>query len=205
MEFAVDDTFPKFEEAFVEVLGARVHYLHAGSGRPLLLIHGLVGSSVNWRKNIDELATEASVYAIDLTNAGKSQRVRGLDAGLEATADRIAAIMDALGLEYADVAGHSHGGSVALILAARHPERVRSLILFAPANPFCAQADMMIRFYSSFSGGLLAKLAPYVPLRLKIDCAWGGCTAIRRALVKIVCRSISTACGFRGRSITSLR
>ena len=35
----------KYEEAFVDVAGARVHYLHAGSGKPMLLIHGLVGSS----------------------------------------------------------------------------------------------------------------------------------------------------------------
>jgi pimeloyl-ACP methyl ester carboxylesterase len=164
----VVDRSPTIEEAFVEVLGVRVHYLHAGLGRPLLLIHGLVGSSVNWRKNIGTLAQEASVYAIDLINAGRSQRVRDIDAGLEATADRIAAVMDTLGLQDADIAGHSHGGAAALMFAARHPERVRSLILFAPANPFCTSPDTMIRFYSSFPGRMLAKLAPYVPLRMKI-------------------------------------
>ena len=71
---------PEYEEGFVEVAGARVYYLHAGSGRPMLLIHGLVGSSANWRNNIGALAQHASVYAIDLVNMGKSQRVGGLDA-----------------------------------------------------------------------------------------------------------------------------
>src|SRR6266478_6425836 len=89
---------PGYEDKFVNVSGARVHYLHAGTGRPMVLIHGLVGSSANWRHNIAALAQHASVYAIDLVNMGKSQRVRGLDAGLRATANRVIAVMDALHL-----------------------------------------------------------------------------------------------------------
>src|ERR1700728_2783961 len=125
---------PGYEEAFVDVFGARVYYLHAGSGRPMLLIHGLVGSSANWRNNIEALSQHASVYAIDLVNMGKSQRVGGLDAGLRATAKRIVAVMDALHMPEADIAAHSHGGAVALMLAALFPRCVRTLILFAPAN-----------------------------------------------------------------------
>ena len=76
---------PKYQEVFIDVAGARVHYLHAGNGKPIVLIHGLVGASENWRNNIDALARDASVYAIDLVNMGKSQRVGGPDAGLSAT------------------------------------------------------------------------------------------------------------------------
>jgi pimeloyl-ACP methyl ester carboxylesterase len=156
-----------YEEAFVDVLGTRMHYLHAGSGRPMLLIHGLVGSSSNWRKNIDALAREASVYALDMGNMGKSQRVEGLDASLEATADRVAAAMDTLGLARAEIAGHSHGGAVALMLAARHPHRVSSLILFAPANPFSDVGDRLVRVYSTSLGRLAARFGPYLPTRIK--------------------------------------
>jgi pimeloyl-ACP methyl ester carboxylesterase len=145
-----------------------MHYLHAGAARPVLLIHGLVGSSDNWRKNIGVLAQEASVYAIDLVNAGTSERIAGLNAQLDATADRVAAAMDALGIEKADIVGHSHGGAVALMLAARHPERVRSLILFAPANPFCSYPDPMIRFYSSLPGQLLGRCGPYLPRQIQL-------------------------------------
>jgi len=159
----VQQRFPECKEAFVDVGGVRTHYLHAGSGRPLILIHGLVGSSSNWLKNIGSLAQNASVYAIDLINVGKSERISGLDPGLEATADRVAAVMEALGLEQADIVGHSHGGAVSLMLAARHPERVRSLILFAPANPFCDQPGPVIKLYTSLPGRLLAKCAPYLP------------------------------------------
>jgi 4,5:9,10-diseco-3-hydroxy-5,9,17-trioxoandrosta-1(10),2-diene-4-oate hydrolase len=140
-----------------------MHYVRAGSGRPLLLIHGLVGSGANWRRNIGALSQEASVYALDLANMGKSQRTEGLDASLEATADRIVAVMDALDLDEADIAGHSHGGAVALMLAARHPERVRSLVLFAPANPYNDLSDSIVRIYSSRWGGIVAAMAPYFP------------------------------------------
>lgn len=152
-----------YEELDIEVLGARVHCLHAGSGRPMLFLHGLVGSSLNWRRNLGALSRQASVYAIDQLNMGRSQRVRGLDAGLEATADRVAAMMTALGLDEADIVGHSHGGAVAMMVAARHRRRVRSLVLFAPANPYSNLSDFLVRVYSTPLGGLAAGSAPYFP------------------------------------------
>lgn len=155
------------EHGFVQIEGAALHYERSGVGPALLLLHGLVGSSRNWRRNIRFLAANASVYAIDLTNMGESERVIGLDAGLEATADRLAAAMDALGLETADIAGHSHGGAVAMMFAARYPERVRSLILFAPANPFCDLGHQLIWFYQTRFGGWLARQIPVLPRMLK--------------------------------------
>ena len=157
----------EIEEGFVLVGGAKVHYQRAGKGRPLLLLHGLVGSARNWRQNISFLSSMANVYAVDSFNMGESDRVPGIDAGLEATADRVVACMDALGLEEADVAGHSHGGAVAMMLAARHPKRVRRLILFAPANPFCDLGKQLIRFYQTRLGSWFARLIPFVPRMLK--------------------------------------
>jgi 4,5:9,10-diseco-3-hydroxy-5,9,17-trioxoandrosta-1(10),2-diene-4-oate hydrolase len=154
-------------EAFVSVKGVQVHYRQAGSGHPLLLLHGLVGSAMNWERNIRFLAQDASVYAIDLFNMGESERVPGLDAGLEATADRIVAFMDELGLETADIGAHSHGGAVAMMLAARHPRRVRSLILFAPANPFCDLGKQLIHFYQTRFGIWFARQIPHLPRKLK--------------------------------------
>ena len=164
---AVTDSYPRIEEAFVLVGGAKVHYQRAGTGRPLLLLHGLVGSAKNWRRNISFLSRDSAVYAVDLFNMGQSDRVPGLDAGLEATADRLATYMDAVGLDEADIAGHSHGGSVAMMFAARHPDRVRRLILFAPANPFCDLGDQLIRFYQTRLGIRLARLIPFLPRMLK--------------------------------------
>ena len=157
----------EFEEGFVEAAGARIHYLHSGSGRPMLLLHGLVGSSRNWRNNLDGLAQHASVYAIDLVNMGKSQRVGKLDPGLRAAAHRIVAVMDALELTEADIVAHSHGGAIALMLAALYPERVRRLILFAPANPYSRSGDPIVHTYSTSWGGLLARMLPYFPVRMQ--------------------------------------
>jgi 4,5:9,10-diseco-3-hydroxy-5,9,17-trioxoandrosta-1(10),2-diene-4-oate hydrolase len=157
----------QIEEAFVPVGGVKVHYQRAGTGRPLLLLHGLIGSARNWRQNIRFLSRHSSVYAVDLFNMGESERVPGLDAGLEATADRLAACMDALGLAEADIAGHSHGGAVAMMFAARHPDRVRRLILFAPANPFCNLGHQLVRFYQTRFGIWLARQIPVLPRMLK--------------------------------------
>jgi 4,5:9,10-diseco-3-hydroxy-5,9,17-trioxoandrosta-1(10),2-diene-4-oate hydrolase len=151
------------EDRFVSVDGARVHYQFSGTGKPLLLLHGLVGSGRNWRRNIGFLSRYASVYALDLFNMGESERVPGLDAGLEATADRIVDLMDSLGLKSADIAAHSHGGAIAMMLAARHPERVQKLILFAPANPFCDAGRQLIRFYNTRVGAGFARIVPSLP------------------------------------------
>lgn len=155
------------QEAFVLVEGSQVHYERAGDGRPLLLLHGLVGSAKNWRQNIGFLAQNSTVYAVDLFNMGESERVPGLNAGLEATADRVAAYMEAVGVAEADIAAHSHGGAVAMMLAARHPARVRSLILFAPANPFCDLGHQLIRFYQTRFGNWFARQIPWLPRMLK--------------------------------------
>jgi 4,5:9,10-diseco-3-hydroxy-5,9,17-trioxoandrosta-1(10),2-diene-4-oate hydrolase len=154
------------EDRFVQVEGAKVHYQFSGSGGPLLLLHGLVGSGRNWRRNIGFLSRNASVYALDLFNMGESERVPGLDASLEATADRVVALMDALGLRSVDIAAHSHGGAIAMMLTARHPERVRKLILFAPANPFCDAGRQLIRFYNTPLGTWFARMVPSLPRML---------------------------------------
>ena len=72
------------EEATVLVEGVRVHYTRAGSGPALVLVHGIVGSGRNWDRNIEFLSRFRTVYAIDMANMGTSERVKGLDASLEA-------------------------------------------------------------------------------------------------------------------------
>ena len=141
----------------------RIGYLQAGFGPALLLLHGLVGSARNWELNQPALAGVRTVYALDQENMGASDRVHGLDWGLTASADRLARAMDALGIDSADIAGTSHGGALAMVLAARHPGRVRSLLLFAPANPFCRLGAGLIRFYTSRPGSWLARQIPRMP------------------------------------------
>jgi pimeloyl-ACP methyl ester carboxylesterase len=154
------------EESTVLVDGSRLHFCRAGDGPALVLVHGLVGSSKNWEQNIAFLSRFRTVYALDLANMGTSEQVTGLNPGLEATADRLAASMAALGIDKADVGGHSHGGAIAMMLAARHPERVRRLVLFAPANPYCDLGKHLIRFYQTRAGIALARMLPKLPRML---------------------------------------
>ena len=189
----------------MQVEGAKVHYQFSGSGSPLLLLHGLVGSGRNWRRNIGFLSRYASVYALDLFNMGESERVPGLDAGLEATADRIVALMDALDLGWADIAAHSHGGAIAMMLAARHPESGAKLILFAPANPFCDAGRQLIRFYNTSSWGAVCPQGAYTAAAAPCDGAGSHVWRSQAGGGRHSLRRIRRGCGSRGRSIMCCR
>jgi pimeloyl-ACP methyl ester carboxylesterase len=71
--------------------------------------------------------------------------------------------MESLGLAEADIVGHSYGGAIALMLAALYPNRVRRLILFAPANPYSHSSDLIVRIYSTAWGRYVARILPYLP------------------------------------------
>ena len=152
-----------FTERRTVVDGHVMHSLAAGSGAPLVLIHGLLGTAACWQPAMRVLAQGARVYAVDALGIGCSDRVKGLDAGLEASARRLVRWMDGEKLERVDLVGTSHGGAVAMYLAALFPERVRSLMLHAPANPFCLQSRPQIRFAGTRLGRLLAFWLPAAP------------------------------------------
>ncbi|WP_049961423.1 alpha/beta fold hydrolase [Pseudacidobacterium ailaaui] len=154
-------------EREVRIHGHLMHCLVAGSGPSLLLIHGLLGSAEAWVPCLPRLAEDSTVYAVDTLNIGRSDRVSGLDASLSAQADRMARFMGQAGIHRADVLGTSHGGAIALMLAARHPELVRSLLLHAPANPFSNIADPLLHFYRTPLGRWFAHQLPYLPTGLQ--------------------------------------
>lgn len=157
--------FAGAEELWAEVPGARMRYLAGGSGPPLMLVHGVAASSFSWRLNFSELAREFRVYVPDLPNLGYSARVRGLNASLSATAQRLLAFMEAAGLGSTDIVGSSYGGSVVMQMAALAPHRMRRMVLVSPANPFAGQYERVLRFYLSFLGGMFMRCVPFLPAR----------------------------------------
>ena len=105
-----------------------------GSGEPLVLIHGLSGSSRWWRRNVAALAAHFEVHLIDLIGFGGS---RGYAFALDKAADYLVRWLDAQQIERAHIIGHSMGGYIAADLAATHSERVKRLVLVdAAVLPF---------------------------------------------------------------------
>lgn len=118
----------------VEVDGHRLPYLEGGQGEPLLLLHGFGGNKDHWTMIAPHLTPHFHVYAPDLPGFGDATRDTGAAYDLDAQLARIAAFAERLGLERFHLAGNSMGGYLAAHFAARHPERVSSLWLLAPAG-----------------------------------------------------------------------
>jgi len=139
----------RVEERWATVDGARMRYLRAGSGPPLVLVHGLLGYSFSWRFAIPVLAQQATVFAVDSLSTGYSDRVPGLDCSFQASARRLLQFLDQVGVSTCDLLGTSHGGAVAMLAASLAPQRVKRLILVAPVNPWSAHGKWLAAFLSS--------------------------------------------------------
>lgn len=114
---------------FVDVGEARVAYYEEGSGKPLLLLHGCPFSSFIWRRVIARLSSRYRCLAPDLLGLGDTETPEGADWSLRAQAAMVLGFLDELGLEHAYVVGHDHGGAIAQLLAAEHPDRIDRLVL----------------------------------------------------------------------------
>jgi len=105
-----------------------VHYERAGSGPPLLLLHGIGSSSRSFCHQLDDLSDAFDVIAWDAPGYGRSEDPPA-PFTLEDLADRAVLLLDELEIERAHVLGVSMGGVIAQLVYHRHPSRVRSLLL----------------------------------------------------------------------------
>jgi len=112
----------------VSLHGHDVGYRRAGEGPPILLIHGMAGSSRTWREVMGELARSHDVIAPDLLGHGESAKPMG-DYSLGAFASGLRDLLGVLEVPRATVVGQSLGGGVAMQLAYQHPELVERLVL----------------------------------------------------------------------------
>jgi pimeloyl-ACP methyl ester carboxylesterase len=118
---------------FRTVNGINWHYEEWGdSGFPLVLVHGYLGSSANWRPAARRLAHSFRVFAVDLPGAGYSDRPVSAPYTLPWFADQLLAFVDSLGLDRPLLGGHSFGGAIAILAAARRPDLARGMVLVAP-------------------------------------------------------------------------
>ena len=113
---------------YADVNGINLYYEVHGAGRPLILLHGGLMSGETFGPVLPLLAERHQVVVPDLQGHGRTADIdRPIDVRL--MADDIAALIDRLGLGKPDVVGYSLGGGVALHIAARHPGKVRRLVL----------------------------------------------------------------------------
>jgi pimeloyl-ACP methyl ester carboxylesterase len=116
---------------YAEVNGINLYFESHGAGRPLILLHGGLGSGEMFGPVIPALAERHQVVAVDLQGHGRTADIdRPID--LRLMADDIAALMDHLGLDRPDLVGYSLGGGVALSTAARYPAKVGRLVVASP-------------------------------------------------------------------------
>jgi pimeloyl-ACP methyl ester carboxylesterase len=139
--------------------GVNWRYVTAGSGPPLVLIHGFMGYSFSWRYNIAPLAKHFSVWAIDLPGCGFSQRTNGDECSLTGDAERVLHFMQHFGIDEADIVGSSRGGGLTMVLAAAAARRdqlhrIRRLVLVSPINPWSSHGKVLTRLLATTLGGI---------------------------------------------------
>ena len=124
----------------VQAAGITTNYHDVGDGFPALFIHGSgpgVSAWANWRLVMPVLSERLRLIAPDMAGFGFSERPAGIKYDLETWVAQAIGLLDALGLEQADVVGNSFGGALALAMAIRHPQRVRRLVLMGSVGvPF---------------------------------------------------------------------
>ncbi len=115
---------------FVHVDNARVAFIDHGEGSPVLLLHGCPFSSFVWRNVIPPLAQAGHrCVAPDLLGLGDTETPPDADWSLPAQVAMVTGFLDTLGLERVNIVGHDHGGAIAQLLAADHPDRIDRLVL----------------------------------------------------------------------------
>lgn len=116
-------------------LDGPVHYLDfGGTGKPLLMVHGLGGSALNWMAVGPEIATSYHAFAIDLAGFGQTPLFRR-SAAVGANAELVQSFIEKVIGEPVVIMGNSMGGHISILEAAQHPSWVDAMILVDPAIP----------------------------------------------------------------------
>ncbi|MEZ4374619.1 MAG: alpha/beta hydrolase [Polyangiaceae bacterium] len=139
--------------------GARLRVADTGSGSPVVLLHGLFMDHLTWSRVTPELEEDFRVITPDLPGFGESEKPppSRFSYNFDAFADCVAGLYSGLGVGRAALVGHDLGGSIAIAIAARHPELVSRLVVINPTC-FVTSADYSRRLAAwPLLGGLMFK------------------------------------------------
>lgn len=117
----------------IELNGRQTHYVEKGEGDPVVLVHGFYFDHHSWIGNLEPMAKEFKVYALDLWGFGCSTR-EPLDYGFELYAEQLRLFMEALAIERAHLVGHSMGGGTSILFSLKNRDKVRKLVLVDSAG-----------------------------------------------------------------------
>ena len=131
-----------------------LNYRTLGEGYPLIILHGVFGSSDNWQSQGKVLAEHFKVFLVDLRNHGNSFHTAAFDFDL--MSQDVLDLMDKEGLTQAHILGHSMGGKVAMHLACRFSDRVKQLIVVDIAPKYYVPHHKQI--FDGFRSVQLSKL-----------------------------------------------
>ncbi|QMW24221.1 alpha/beta fold hydrolase [Sandaracinobacteroides saxicola] len=122
--------------SMVDAAGLAMHVIQAGSGAPIVLLHGFPDHAAAWRPLIDQLSADHRVIAPDLRGYNLTERPLAIDAYRPAALiGDIIGLLDALDLRQAILCGHDWGGVLAAWVAMTHPDRVAGLVLINAPPP----------------------------------------------------------------------
>ena len=120
---------------FADLPGVALHYLRAGQGEPVVLVHGIPQTSHEWRYVMPRLTEKYTVIAPDLRGLGDSSRPSGPYDKKTLGADLAALVIDHLGFKKFHIVGHDWGGPVAFSVAAHYPDAVKTLTILDVVIP----------------------------------------------------------------------
>jgi pimeloyl-ACP methyl ester carboxylesterase len=137
-----------------------VHYEVYGRGRPVLFLHGWLGSWALWRSTIGELSKEFRTFALDFWGFGESTN-QGADYSVDNFVVLVNEFMDRLGIVKAPLVGHSMGGTVSLGAAIRYPEKVvKVVVVGSPIHGSSLRQPLKLAAYSGWQS--LSQSSPFL-------------------------------------------
>ncbi len=153
---------PAVQDKYATVFGAKIHYLEAGSGPVVILLHGLGGDATNWAPTIGPLAQKYRVIVPDQIGFGKSDKPL-INYRVGTLVDFLAGLYKELKIERASLVGNSLGGWTVTAFALAHPEKVDRLVLVDAAG-FALTGDLDPKVLNGLNPSTRAAVKEMMPL-----------------------------------------
>jgi pimeloyl-ACP methyl ester carboxylesterase len=145
---------------YAKINGIRTRYYEAGSGRPVMLIHGVGSTADTWFKTVEALGKEAHVVAVDLVGHGYTEQVPYKGAPQPHMLDHIFALADHVGFKKFSVCGSSYGAMLALLVYLRAKERIEKIVLLSSASATLSDEERIASMKKAYNASVDAYRDP---------------------------------------------